>query len=94
MTPNPDWKALRERLYYQAQRWGGKNRATRFELDAIALIKEQERVMQMGKEAIITYSKWISIERTDEDNGQEVNDYLDKVLKQLGEAVAQIEGML
>ena len=39
-------------------------------------------------EALIVAMKWISIERTDEDNGEEVNSHLDKMLKQFGDALA------
>ena len=38
--------------------------------------------------ALIVAMKWISIERTDEDNGEEVNSHLDKMLKQFGDALA------
>lgn len=45
------------------------------------------------KNALITAAKWVSIERTDEDNGKDVNDHLDKMLAEFREAISLIEAL-
>jgi hypothetical protein len=62
--------------------------------DAMRLIDAQHKALVECREALEKALKWIAVARTDEDNGQEVNDYLDGIIKPGLVALQRLEGIL
>lgn len=54
---------------------------------------EEKTTIEQIRNALITAMKWISIERTDEDNAKDVNDHLDKMLGEFSQVISLIESL-